>query len=78
MTNGEVIEELKRKDTTEQLWRKGVPDNDGYFTLENAKVPKFMTAIDYGSLGSFHKLRLQIKGNKPHNSYMDSSLFVDH
>ena len=29
----------------EQLWRKGKPDAEGYFTLENSAVPKVLTAI---------------------------------
>ena len=28
-----------------QLWNKGEPNNDGYFTLENEKVSKFLTAV---------------------------------
>ena len=28
-----------------QLWKKGEPNNDGYFSLENDKVSKFLTAV---------------------------------
>ena len=45
-----VILELKDEDKNEQLWKKGVPNNEGYFTLQNASG-KFMTAISPSSLG---------------------------
>ena len=34
----------------EQLWKKGEPNAEGYFTLENSKVPKILTAISAGVL----------------------------
>ena len=52
--DGKVILEVKDEDKNEHLWEKGVPNNDGYFTLQNASG-KFMTAISPSSLG--------IKGN---------------
>ena len=53
---GEVILEDFQKGKTEQLWKKGEPDAEGYFTLENYFVrPKFMTAISESGL--------EIKGN---------------
>ena len=53
--NGEVILEDFEEDKAEQLWKKGEPkdfasevfgepDAEGYFTIENSKEPKFMTA----------------------------------
>ena len=51
----EVILEDFEEDKAEQLWKKGEPNADGYFTLENSKVPKVMTAISPDSL--------EIKGN---------------
>ena len=38
-----------------QLWKKGEPDAEGYFTLENYKVSKFLTAASLTSL--------ELKGN---------------
>ena len=32
----------------EQLWKKGDIDQDGYFTLENAKVPMVLTLTNMG------------------------------
>ena len=52
--DGKVILEVKDEDKDEQLWKKGVPDNEGYFTLEN-EHGKVLTAIS-----SFD---LEIKGN---------------
>jgi len=42
--NKVVLEEFE-EDKAEQLWKKGEPDDEGYFTLENSKVPKIMTAF---------------------------------
>ena len=40
----------------EQLWKKGQPDDEGYFTLEShSKSAKFITAISESDL--------EIKGN---------------
>ena len=53
--DGKVILQIKDEEKAEQLWKKGVPDNEGYFTLENVNGNgKIMTAI------SDHDL--QIKG----------------
>ena len=54
-SNGKVTPEDFEEDKTEQLWKKGEPNNEGYFTLENCKVPKILTAISSSILG--------IKGN---------------
>ena len=48
--NGKVILEDVEEDKDEQLWKKGVPDAEGYFTLENCGVPKFITAISESAL----------------------------
>ena len=39
----------------EQLWKKGETNAEGYFTLENYKVSKVMTAISL--------ISLELKGN---------------
>ena len=54
-SNGEVILEDSEDGKDQQLWRKGEPDAEGYFTLENSGVPKFITAISESDL--------EIKGN---------------
>ena len=51
---GRVIEEEIQEGKLEQLWKIGEPDTEGYFTLENSKVPKFITLLLSG---------LEIKGN---------------
>ena len=61
--DGEVILQVKDKDKDDQLWEKGVPNNEGYFTFRN-KNGKFMTVISPRSLG--------IKGN----SRMDNLLTI--
>ena len=35
-----VILEDFEENKAEQLWKKGVPNDEGYFTLENSKVPQ--------------------------------------
>ena len=50
-----IILEDFEENKAEQLWKKGVPNDEGYFTLENSKVPKVMTAISPTSL--------ELKGN---------------
>ena len=51
----EVILEDLEENKDEQLWKKGEPNDEGYFTLENSKAQKVMTAISSSSL--------EIKGN---------------
>ena len=53
-SDGKVIPQDLEVDKAEQLWKKGVPNAEGYFTLENSKVPKFITLLLSG---------LEIKGN---------------
>ena len=46
--DGEVILEDFKEDKAEQLWKKGVSRDDGFdgfYSLENSKVPKVITAI---------------------------------
>ena len=52
---GKVILENMEKDKDGQLWKKGEPNAQGYFTLENYKVSKFVTATSSTSL--------ELKGN---------------
>ena len=47
---GRVIEEEIQEGKLEQLWKIGEPDTEGYFTLENSKVPKLLTFIPPCSL----------------------------
>ena len=54
--DGEVVLEDFEEDKTDQLWKIGESNAEGYFTLENSKVPKVMTAISSSSL--------EIKGNR--------------
>ena len=53
-----VIEEEIQEDKPEQLWKIGEANTEGYFTLENSKLPKVMTAV----YSSSRKI-LEIKGN---------------
>ena len=56
-SDGKVIQEVFVADKAEQLWKKGKPDAEGYFTLESKKVlmPMVLTAIS--------ETGLEIKGN---------------
>ena len=53
--DSKVILEDFEEDKSEQLWKKGEPNPEGYFTLENSKVPMVMTATSSNSA--------ELKGN---------------
>ena len=53
--DSKVILEDFKVDKAGQLWKKGIPNAEGFFTFENSVVPKVITFI------SGH---LEIKGNK--------------
>ena len=52
--DGKVIQEVIIEGKADQLWKKGKLDVEGYFTLENSRVPKVIIAIS--------KIGLEIKG----------------
>ena len=54
-SDGKVIQEVFIEGKADQLWKKGKPDAQGYFTLENSGVSKVLTA--------FSESGLKIKGN---------------
>ena len=55
-SDGKVIQEFLVEGKADQLWKKGKPDAEGYFTLEShSEVPKVITAISESGL--------EIKGN---------------
>ena len=39
-----------KEDEAEQLWKKGEPNGEGYFTLQNSKKPKVLTATSASGL----------------------------
>ena len=49
-SNGKVIQEFSVEGKANQLWKKGEPDAEDYFTLENSGEPKVLTAISESSL----------------------------
>ena len=53
--DGQVIREKYEEGKAQQLWKKGEPNAEGYFTLGNFNESKLMTAISTSDL--------QIKGN---------------
>ena len=54
--NGAVAFELDiEENKAEQLWKKGEPNAEGYFTLQNSKLLKVMTAAS--------STNLEIQGN---------------
>ena len=44
-SDGKVIQEFLVEGKADQLWKKGEPDSEGYFTLKNSGEPKVLTAI---------------------------------
>ena len=59
--DGRVILEIFEEDKAKQLWKKGEPNAEGYFTLENYIVSKFLTAASLTSL--------ELKGNIHYITY---------
>ena len=57
----EVILADFQEDKAEQLWKKGKPDAEGFFTLENSKMPKFITAISESGLEIQGRVESQYK-----------------
>ena len=53
--DGKVRQEDYEEGKTQQLWKKGEPNAEGYFTLENCNRTEIMTAVSSSIL--------QIKGN---------------
>ena len=49
-SNGKVIQKFLVEGKADQLWKKGEPDAEGYFTLQNSGEPKVLTAISESSL----------------------------
>ena len=41
--DGSVTEEIFVEDKSEQLWIKGIPDTEGYYTLRNKEGKLFLT-----------------------------------
>ena len=67
---GKVIQEVLQEGKDEQLWKKGKPDAEGYFTFENSFVNAFGTKVLTAISGS----DLEIKGN----IYLRWILLVDY
>ena len=63
-SDGKVILKDLKENEDDQLWKKGEPNAEGYFTLENYKVSKVMTATSStslelkGDVTKAHKLEL--------------------
>ena len=55
LENTTVTEILLAKDNSNRTWTKGVPNQEGYFTLTDPETKKVLTAINSTSL--------EIKGN---------------
>ena len=68
--DSKVILQVFKEDKVEQLWKKGEPNEEGYFTLESFKAKKFMTAISQSSL--------KIKGNHITLRLMGTVIFIDY
>ena len=49
-SDDKVIQEVFVEGKADQLWKKGKPDAEGYFTLQNVGVPKVITAISESGL----------------------------
>ena len=61
--DGEVIFGALEEGKAHQLWKKGNPNSEGFFTLENSKVPKFLTVVVSNSSKHHSIMDLKIIGN---------------
>ena len=57
--DGKVILENFVQGKTQQLWKKGEPDDEVYFTLENFKGTKVITAISESGVEIKGKITLR-------------------
>ena len=48
--DGQVILDVLEENKADQLWKKGQPNAKDFFTLENCKVPRVLTASSSSSL----------------------------
>ena len=47
-----------------QLWKKGEPNNQGYFTLESYRFSKFLTAVSFTTVPALEiVVDVELKGN---------------
>ena len=61
--SGESIFEDFEEGKAEQLWKKGKLNSEEYFTLENSKGPKYLTAVVSNSSKHDRVMDLKIIGN---------------
>ena len=47
-----TIEEIPSSDNTKQIWKKGVVNKEGCFTLMNESSEKYLTAVSANDLGT--------------------------
>ena len=65
LTNDSIVSWVDYVNGTDsQLWIKGEPTVEGYFTLENVGVPMVLTAITKMIDNMVSESSLEIKGNK--------------
>ena len=74
--NDEVILEKFEENKVRQLWKKGKANSEGYFTLENSKVPKLLTASsEQQTIKTVRTVHIDSTGLEilgKHNSKMDT------
>ena len=49
-SDGKVIQEVFEEGKADQLWKKGKPDAEGYFSLQGSKSSKILTATSGNDL----------------------------
>ena len=67
ITNNEVTGEDFVDGKPGQLWKKGKPDTDGYFSIEGSKSSKILTATSPSNLEG---LPLEVLGNQVMLNYI--------
>ena len=74
MHDGEVIQEDFAAGKQGQLWKKGSLNAEGYFTLENSEMPKFLTATPDNNLEITKNIEQSIAKEKWYESFYDKDI----
>ena len=74
-TNWCTLEDFS-EDRDDQLWKKGEPDNEGYFTLENSTVPKLITVTSSGFTEGTESFGFKLEGNSLFGSSVISQISI--
>jgi hypothetical protein len=71
-----VTKEILAQNESKQMWKKGVPNHEGYFTLTYLESNKVLTTTTNKVLTATNGTSLEIKGNSKGLNIQHSNLFA--